>query len=461
MLQTAYTSTANIVSLMLDKNGFGPLGYLSIGTIYISWGLGSFLSPTIYKRWGSRFSIFIGTFSNSTWIYSSIITLNKRHQDSSQHLWYQTDAFVYTVVLMNSVFNGFCNGPMWVAICKQIASYSSKETYGLYFSYFWVFYISSQIFGNSIAAYVLSNFSQLAFFAIMGTLALVAAFYFCFLTYEDDERRQRQQQVGSSNLEARENLLIENNQPEQSVLEDVKDVFKMIGHPKMRYLIPQIFYTGVSIAFYTGLFVTFIFKTLPSYYSESEQFSKSMSVMSLIGLGALFGTILIGYTYDKFGHKPASIQNIVILLVVALFVFAFGETREYNYQVFMMTLTWGMMDSSMATHCYSSLGIEFNDNPVGYALYNLFQSLAVLIFQMIHINIKGWDIFQTYSIFILILGYIFFTISYFMPNSKGPQLQKTFEDEVTHGGALHVIEGHSLVHQHQINVNDDQYIKQQ
>ena len=63
-----------------------------------------------------------------------------------------------------------------------------------------------------------------------------------------------------------------------------------------------------------------------------------------------------------------------------MFVLAFGNTREYNYLVFMMTLTWGMMDASMATHCYSSLGVEFDDNPVGYALYNLFQSMGVLIF---------------------------------------------------------------------------------
>ena len=126
MLQTAYTSTANIVSLMLEKNGYGPLGYLSIGFIYISWGLGSFISPTIYKWWGSRFSIFIGTFSNSTWIYSSIITLVERDSDPSVRPWYLSDPFVYTLVLMNSMFNGFCNGPMWVALCKQIASYSSK-----------------------------------------------------------------------------------------------------------------------------------------------------------------------------------------------------------------------------------------------------------------------------------------------------------------------------------------------
>ena len=77
----------------------------------------------------------------------------------------------------------------------------------------------------------------------------------------------------------------------------------MVNSLKMRYLIPQIFFTGVSIAFYTGLFVPFIFKTLPQHFSEAEQFAYSMHVMSLLGLGALLGTLVIGQVYDKLGHR--------------------------------------------------------------------------------------------------------------------------------------------------------------
>jgi MFS family permease len=79
----------------------------------------------------------------------------------------------------------------------------------------------------------------------------------------------------------------------------------------MRFLVPQIFYTGVSIAFYTGLFVPFIFKTVPEHFTEQEQFAKSMNVMSLLGLGALLGCIMIGWIYDNFGHKAACVQNVI------------------------------------------------------------------------------------------------------------------------------------------------------
>lgn len=176
MLYTAYCATANIVSLALEKNGYGPLGFLSIGMIYISWGLGSLLSSTIYKRLGQRWSIFLGAISNATWIYSSLLTLNKQ-EDDKEEVWYQSSLFVYFVVISNSIFNGFCNGPMWVAACKQVTAYSTPATYGSYFSYFWLWYISSQISGNLIASYVLLHHSQSTFFVCMGSLAVVASVY--------------------------------------------------------------------------------------------------------------------------------------------------------------------------------------------------------------------------------------------------------------------------------------------
>jgi len=203
MLYTAYCATANIVSLALEKNGYGPLGFLSIGFIYISWGLGSLISSTIYKRISQRWSIFLGAVSNSTWIFSSLLTLN-RSDDPLNDEWYHSTAFVYCIVLANSIFNGFFNGPMWVAACKQITAYSTPETYGSYFSYFWIFYISSQIFGNTIAAYVLMHHSQRVFFVCMGTLAFVASVYLTCQPYQDDKKRalrkQRQESKESQPL---------------------------------------------------------------------------------------------------------------------------------------------------------------------------------------------------------------------------------------------------------------------
>ena len=70
----------------------------------------------------------------------------------------------------------------------------------------------------------------------------------------------------------------------------------------MLLMIPQIFFTGISIAFYTGLFVPFIFKAIKANeFTENEIFAKSMNVMSLIGVGSLVGTLATGQIYDRLG----------------------------------------------------------------------------------------------------------------------------------------------------------------
>lgn len=85
---------------------------------------------------------------------------------------------------------------------------------------------------------------------------------------------------------------------------------------RMLMMIPQIFFTGVSIAFYTGLFVTFIFKTMEEEkLDENELFGKSMNVMSLIGIGALLGTLGIGYIHDKLGSRASCTVNLVLMII--------------------------------------------------------------------------------------------------------------------------------------------------
>jgi len=52
-----------------------------------------------------------------------------------------------------------------------------------------------------------------------------------------------------------------------------------------------------------------------------------MGVMSLLGFGALIGSIGIGYTYDKHGHKSACLQNIVLLVIVSIFLYGFIKNK--------------------------------------------------------------------------------------------------------------------------------------
>ena len=88
---------------------------------------------------------------------------------------------------------------------------------------------------------MLSNFSQLAFFLIMGTLALFASIYFYCLKYDDDHSRElkKQRSLTGNQMYLKSTEADERDEDKEPTLVDgIKDVFKMMGHRKMRYLIP-------------------------------------------------------------------------------------------------------------------------------------------------------------------------------------------------------------------------------
>jgi len=74
--------------------------------------------------------------------------------------------------------NGLGEAIMWVAQGKYIADCATENNKGFFFGYFWAYYMSSQIFGNFIAAVILGKISQTAYVIIMTVLTLIAAMLF-------------------------------------------------------------------------------------------------------------------------------------------------------------------------------------------------------------------------------------------------------------------------------------------
>jgi predicted MFS family arabinose efflux permease len=107
-----------------------------------------------------------------------------------------------------------------------------------------------------------------------------------------------------------------------------------------------------------------------------------MNVMMMIGFGSLI-TVLTGRIYDQYGCRPTVIFNLFLMTVTTLNIYVFIVTKTYNYQTFLMVFSWGMIDSSIQTHIYALIGSEFPNSTVAYAIFNLFQSSAVLIFEII------------------------------------------------------------------------------
>ena len=64
-------STMNLQTVVMSKQGLDKLGYYVIGFVYISYGFGSLLSPSVLKLFGVNMAIILGGISNTVWILST------------------------------------------------------------------------------------------------------------------------------------------------------------------------------------------------------------------------------------------------------------------------------------------------------------------------------------------------------------------------------------------------------
>ena len=50
-----------------------------------------------------------------------------------------------------------------------------------------------------------------------------------------------------------------------------------------------------------------------------------MNVMTLIGIGALIGTLGAGQVYDRFGNKATITANLILLTAAIIVIIAFAQ----------------------------------------------------------------------------------------------------------------------------------------
>ena len=80
-----------------------------------------------------------------------------KSEDLTSSNFFLSNGFVYTVILLASMSNGFGQGISQPSSGTYISECATERTKGFFFAFFWSFYMGSQVFGNLIAAYVLGE----------------------------------------------------------------------------------------------------------------------------------------------------------------------------------------------------------------------------------------------------------------------------------------------------------------
>ena len=138
----AISCTINMSSQVMMDDGFGNLGFYTVGLVYLMGGVTGFFAPSIVNRLGNKVCLVIAGAFNCMWLISNIFAAIKHEYPDLDSVIVRAP-FVYTVGIIASLINGFGVTVMNVAQGNYVSLCATEETKGLYFSLFWMFYMGA------------------------------------------------------------------------------------------------------------------------------------------------------------------------------------------------------------------------------------------------------------------------------------------------------------------------------
>ena len=167
----------------------------------------------------------------------------------------------------------------------------------------------------------------------------------------------------------------------------------------MLYVLPLIIWSGLSLAFYAGVFIPLMDRTMkdsldinPDLDTEDKRSVAALFTIIFLGVGEILGGILfIGPIRDKFGNK---IAYIVLMLETALaiaIVLVYNNNDKFNWMAYAMCFFWGFQDSGINCLINCMLGFEFADKTTPFGVNKFVQSLAIFGFSNVSSAVMSAD----------------------------------------------------------------------
>jgi MFS family permease len=142
----------------------------------------------------------------------------------------------------------------------------------------------------------------------------------------------------------------------------------------MRWFIPQSFWTGNSIAFWSGLLIPIMKiqqQTTDPDIKDTKAYSKCLYAFVAFGIGQAASGPIMGRLCDKYSSRAGCWVNILSLLIVTGFSVWTLKNNQFDVITVLTCFFWGLHDGLINTHSQLMLGFEFETVSDSFAIFNL------------------------------------------------------------------------------------------
>jgi len=206
----------------------------------------------------------------------------------------------------------------------------------------------------------------------------------------------------------------------------IMKVLHLVFSKRLIFFLPQQIFTGISIAYYSGMLVPILTASIDSE-DQQLQFQKSLLAMVALGAGEMIGSLIQGQVVDKVGNRTPVIIIVVSLMVTIAVTLFYIKKMEFGWLAYVMTGLWGFQDGALNTHTYQMLGFEFEDSATAFAMFNLIQAVGCVTFQLLESIIEERS-YLVYTCVIGIIGVLFSGLTYFFDFRK-PYVERVLEQQ--------------------------------
>lgn len=273
-----------------DKPHFTGDGYVSLAIVFIVFGLALFFSPVYGTLLSTQLSILIGAFCNLT--FTGIF------------FWPEKN-----LLYIGSAIQGIGNALMWVSSGRALTENSKSTTISRNAGIFWATFQLSLVIGNLFVYFTFTGktFDERTRKTILTTLTILSTIgCTIFLGLKSPPIIEEETTTTTKNEKIDHEKM--NDCSFYSAWLRMKNAALLVFTPNMMLLSISFLYTGLSIAFYSGVYTSMVGFTVKM--GEIRKRLVNLTGVA-IGIGASIGATFSGSIAPRFKF----FSNSVILVV--------------------------------------------------------------------------------------------------------------------------------------------------
>nr|XP_040046299.1 LOW QUALITY PROTEIN: UNC93-like protein MFSD11 [Gasterosteus aculeatus aculeatus] len=382
---TAFTTCGNVeqtVVKSLRNVTLGGTGYHSLGIIYGVFSFANLLAPAVVAVIGPRVTMFLSGLLYSGYVAVFIVP--------------STWSFYLTSVLL-----GVGAAMLWTAQGHFLVENSEASTINRNTGMFWALLQCSMLFGN-LYIYLdgygkteISDSSRKNLFLSLLVASVLGTLSFLALRRSHGEDEMLSEEEGQSLLSTRVMYKHRANGAMQDAKSEFKTILQLLRTPTILLLSPCMAYSGLELAFYSGVYGTCIGAT--AQFGDAARGLIGISGI-VVGIGEIVGGGLFGLlcTNNRFRRTSVVFLGMVVHFVAVYLIFlnipddapvVFSTATQSKPFLtpsvsiaLLCSFLLGLGDSCFNTQLYSILGSVYAEHSApAFAIFKFIQSVFAAV----------------------------------------------------------------------------------